>query len=65
MVSKIGLAYLAWYAFVFAMCYCFSPWFAFLLILTPTHKDFRSEKKEETSEKTNDNQKNGENDTTE
>ncbi len=32
----IGLIYVAWYAFVFAMCYFFSPWFALLLVATPS-----------------------------
>lgn len=29
----IGLVYVAWYSFVFAMCYFFSPWFALLIVL--------------------------------
>ncbi|CCY19990.1 unknown [Eubacterium sp. CAG:786] len=31
----IGILYVGWFAFVFAMCYFISPWFAFLLIITP------------------------------
>ncbi len=40
-METIGLAliYIAWYLFVFAMCYIFSPWFAFLLIITPRFKE--------------------------
>lgn len=34
----IALSYAVWYSFVFAMCYCFSPWFALLLIITPQFK---------------------------
>jgi len=29
----IGLIYVAWYAFVFSMCYFFSPWFVLLIML--------------------------------
>lgn len=29
----IGLVYVAWYSFVFAMCYFFSPWFVLLIVL--------------------------------
>ncbi len=35
----IGLVYAAWYAFVLVMCIKFSPWFVFLLILTPQYRD--------------------------
>lgn len=36
-----GLIYVAWYAFVFAMCYFFSPWFVLLILLTPEYEDKR------------------------
>lgn len=34
-MKMIGVAfiYIAWYLFVFAMCYFFSPWFVFLILL--------------------------------
>lgn len=35
----IGLVYVAWYTFVFAMCYFFSPWFALLILLTPQYSE--------------------------
>lgn len=35
----VGIVFLSWWAFVFAMCYFFSPWFAFLLLITPKYKD--------------------------
>ncbi len=45
----LGLIHIAWYAFVFAMCYFFSPWFALLLIVTPRYRivddDKESDKK--------------------
>lgn len=31
----MAFVYIAWFAFVFAMCYLFSPWFALLLIVSP------------------------------
>lgn len=39
-MKMIGIAiiYVAWFVFVFAMCYVFSPWFAFLLVVTPDVK---------------------------
>lgn len=39
-MKTLGLAliYVAWYLFVFAMCYIFSPWFVLLLIITPRFK---------------------------
>ncbi|MBD5111842.1 MAG: hypothetical protein HDT42_04820 [Ruminococcaceae bacterium] len=40
----IGLVYIAWYSFVFAMCYFFSPWFVLLLFMTPKYtNDNKSE----------------------
>lgn len=35
----ISVVYIAWYAFVFAMCYFLSPWFAFLIFLTPRYEE--------------------------
>lgn len=30
-----GIIYVGWFAFVFAMSYFISPWFAFLVLITP------------------------------
>ncbi len=38
----IGIVYVAWYLFVFAMCYFFSPWFVFLILLQPMFKVLES-----------------------
>lgn len=39
----IGLVYLAWFAFLFAMCYFFSPWFILLIVFTPRYSDSNQE----------------------
>lgn len=47
-MKMIGVAfiYIAWYLFVFAMCYFFSPWFTFLVLLTPKYvEDSKDETK--------------------
>lgn len=33
-----ALIYITWYLFVLAMCVTFSPWFVFLLLITPRFK---------------------------
>lgn len=47
----VALIYIAFYAFVFAMCYFFSPWFAFLLFLAPSYKENKQTGKDSNTQK--------------